>query len=114
MSKVEERPWGSYGVLLSEPSYKVKKISINPGQRFSKQLHLNRDEYWVITNGVGRLTHNKRVINVFRGDMVHIEKEEIHRLENVRLDSKLEFIEVQLGICEEGDIIRLEDDYDRK
>ena len=48
-----EKPWGSYEVLLDEPEYKVKKITLNPNQQFSLQYHNNRWEDWVIVEGSG-------------------------------------------------------------
>ena len=44
---------GSYEVLLDEPEYKVKKITLNPNQQFSLQYHNNRWEDWVIVEGSG-------------------------------------------------------------
>ena len=41
-----EKPWGKYEVLLDEPEYKVKKITLNPNQQFSLQYHNNRSEDW--------------------------------------------------------------------
>ena len=48
-----EKPWGKYEVLLDEPEYKVKKITLNPNQQFSLQYHNNRSEDWVIVEGSG-------------------------------------------------------------
>ena len=36
---IYERPWGTYEVLLDEPNYKVKRIVVNPNQKFSLQYH---------------------------------------------------------------------------
>ena len=43
-----EKPWGSYEVLLDEPTYKVKRIILNPDQQISLQYHNHRFEYWTI------------------------------------------------------------------
>ena len=34
----DERPWGSYEVLLDAPDHKVKQISVKPGTRLSYQV----------------------------------------------------------------------------
>ena len=53
MSQIENKPWGSYEVLLDEPNYKVKRIVVDAYQRFSLQYHKHREEHWVIVDGSG-------------------------------------------------------------
>ena len=42
MNQIENKPWGSYEVLLDEPNYKVKRIVVDAYQRFSLQYHKHR------------------------------------------------------------------------
>ena len=49
------RPWGSYTVLETEEKYKIKKLSIKPGQRISRQLHTKRSEHWVVIKGTANV-----------------------------------------------------------
>ena len=53
---IENRPWGSFEILLDESYTKVKKISVNCGGKLSLQYHNKRDEQWVIVSGSGILT----------------------------------------------------------
>ena len=53
MNQIENKPWGSYEVLLDEPNYKVKRIVVDAYQRFSLQYHTHREEHWVIVDGSG-------------------------------------------------------------
>ena len=53
MNQIENKPWGSYEVLLDEPNYKVKRIVVDAYQRFSLQYHKHREEHWVIVGGSG-------------------------------------------------------------
>ena len=46
------------------------------------------------------------------GDCLHIPKDKPHRLINLG-EEDLEVIEVALGVCDEDDIVRLEDKYGR-
>lgn len=46
------------------------------------------------------------------GDHLHIPKDKPHRLINLG-EEDLEVIEVALGVCDEDDIVRLEDKYGR-
>ena len=111
-----EKPWGKYEVLLDEPEYKVKKITLNPNQQFSLQYHNNRSEDWVIVEGSGTVaTAPPLKVGIIKpcavGDRFHIPKKHMHRA--TAGDDGLVFIEVQIGKCEEEDIVRLEDDYGR-
>ena len=50
---IVKKPWGTYEVLLDEPNYKVKRIVVNPYERFSLQYHKHREEHWVVVEGDG-------------------------------------------------------------
>ena len=86
-----ERQWGYYDVLLDEPWCKVKRLVIYPGKSLSKQYHLKRTEYFFYKDG----THE---VN---------EPEWIHQPKNNGSEN-LEIIEVQTGVCEEEDIVRVQ------
>jgi len=109
--QIEKRPWGSYEVLLDEPTYKVKRITVEPQQQLSLQFHNFREEHWTIVEGGGTIRVGECTFNANVGDRILIPKLAVHR---ATADSKkLVFIEVQLGKCEEEDITRLEDSYGR-
>jgi mannose-6-phosphate isomerase-like protein (cupin superfamily) len=110
--KHDVRPWGSYIVLLDEPSVKVKKITVKPKQRLSLQLHTKREELWKIISGFGVMRVGHREFDIKAGDQVEIHNYQVHRVENSG-EENLIFIEVQTGVCQEDDIIRIQDDYDR-
>ena len=110
--KKEYRPWGYYEVLLDEPNYKVKRITINPKCRLSKQSHELRDEYWVVVDGYGIVTRDNDRIYCSIGYDINIPKNTIHRAENIE-ENDFVFIETQIGKCIENDVVRLEDDYNR-
>ncbi len=110
----EERPWGTYQILKSEKNYKVKCITIEPGQKISLQYHSKRSEHWVVTSGLGIVQIGNREIEVCPGDHCFIPLGEIHRITN-KGDDLLVFIEIQTGsYFGEDDIVRLEDEYARK
>ena len=95
---------------------KVKKIIVNPDQQLSLQLHRKRDEKWIIV-GAGKeggiANINQHDIPITKGSEVYIEKYQTHRVWNKDLKDNLVIIEIQTGVCQEDDIIRLEDDYGR-
>ena len=110
---IEERPWGKFEVLLDSNECKVKKITVNPGQRLSLQSHKKRSEHWILTEGSMRITVNDKVFDCSVGDHVFIPKEAKHRMQNISTTSSA-LIEVQSGdYFGEDDIIRYEDDYNR-
>ncbi len=107
------RPWGTFTNLEEGAGYKVKRITVYPGQRLSLQLHRHRAEQWVVVRGRARVTRGDDVIDLDPGQTVHIPRGEKHRLENIG-EEILEIIEVQTGdYLGEDDIVRLQDDYGR-
>jgi len=109
--KEMKKPWGMYEVLLNEPEYKVKRITLNPNQQFSLQYHNHRWEDWVIVQGSGVVYTSGYAKPCRVGDRFNIAPKNIHRA--TASDDGLVFIEVQRGSCYEEDIVRLEDDYGR-
>ena len=106
-----ERPWGTYEVLLDEPNYKVKRIIVNPYQQLSLQYHNHRDEYWTVVEGSGKLILDGSEYQLNPKDSWHIPCKSIHRASTE--SDGLTFIEVQIGMCDEDDIVRLHDQYGR-
>ena len=110
----EHRPWGTYEVLLDDDDCKVKKITVNPGEKPSYQYHHKRDEIWVIVSGQGLVTIENVESEVSKGNVIHVPRTKKHRIKNVG-EGELVFIEVQLGeYFGEDDIVRVEDDYHRQ
>ena len=110
--KKEVRPWGSFEVLIDERGYKVKKIVVNKEGKLSLQLHTKRNEYWHILEGHGEIQVGNSVWIVESGESIEIDKFEVHRISNVS-ETPLVILELQRGVCEEDDIIRIKDDYGR-
>ena len=107
------RPWGHYEVLLDEAEYKVKRITVNPGERLSYQYHVHRQESWVGVQGVGILTLDGYEYPMKPGTELHIPYHVPHMIENAG-EEPLVFIEVQTGTYfGEDDIVRLHDNYGR-
>ena len=107
------RPWGGYEVLIDDPHYKVKRITVMAGQRLSYQRHALRSEHWFIVEGTGRVTIDGTDRLVTLGHAVDVAVGAAHRIANPAAQP-LVFIEVQHGVSfEEDDIVRLDDDYGR-
>jgi len=91
---------------------KVKKIVINKDKRLSLQLHTKRQELWYVASGSGEIQKGNKFIDISAGDEIFIDKYEVHRVKNNGLID-LVIIEIQTGVCQEDDIIRIEDDFGR-
>ena len=109
----ERRPWGTYTVLDDGDDCKVKRITVDPGQRLSYQSHARRAEHWVIVGGTATVTLDGTEIVLGPGQAIDIPLQAAHRVANQGTD-ELVFIEVQLGdYFGEDDIVRYSDDYGR-
>ena len=51
----ENRPWGKFENLFVSKNLKIKKITVHPKSRLSKQFHYFRSEHWFITHGKGSI-----------------------------------------------------------
>ena len=107
------RPWGSYTVLAEGDGYKVKRITVKPGEKLSLQMHYHRSEHWTVINGTGKLTLDDKVIIFRENESTYIPIGIKHRLENPG-QLPLTIIEVQNGkYLGEDDIVRFDDVYGR-
>ena len=107
------RPWGSYTILEEGPSYKIKRILVNPGAKLSMQMHYHRSEHWVVIEGTARITNGDKEIYLEENESTYIPKTHRHRLENPGKVA-LQIIEIQTGAyLEEDDIVRFDDIYGR-
>lgn len=91
-SMIVTRAWGTYEVVTQGPTYKVKRLLVQPGKATSYQFHREREEYhFYIASGA---------VHFYGRGQWHI-------IEN-KTDHVMEIIEVQLGRCDEADIIRMD------
>ena len=109
---IEERPWGTYESVFIGDRMLVKVIAVLPGKRLSLQVHKNRDEHWYFVEGRAKVTKGEWEHTLFAGDSIEIPRDWPHRIDNTYCYPCI-LVEIQTGICNEDDIIRLEDDYGR-
>lgn len=86
-----QRQWGEYVILDEGINYKVKRLTLEPGEKTSRQKHEKRTEYWIYPK-------DNKIETVWPGEW--------HQLINPWKEP-LEVIEIQIGICEEDDIERM-------
>lgn len=111
---VIQAPWGTWQVLDDSENFKVKKITMKPGQRLSYQKHFKREENWFVVQGVAEVTLDDVKHQLQVGEFIHIPTESKHRIANPLTNQDLIFIEIQRGTYfGEEDIVRFQDDYGR-
>lgn len=109
----EVRPWGQFEILSDEENYKAKKVTVDPGEKLSYQMHKKRQEHWIIISGEAKVTLDGDIHMKSAGEFIVIPCEAKHRIENVGKEP-LVFVEVQTGTYfGEDDIVRFEDAYKR-
>ncbi|WP_146442621.1 mannose-1-phosphate guanylyltransferase/mannose-6-phosphate isomerase [Vibrio kanaloae] len=107
------RPWGKYDVVDLGKRDKVKRITVNAGQKLSLQMHHHRAEHWVVVAGIAKVTNDEKTYLVEEDQSTYIPLGHVHSLENPG-ELPLEMIEVQTGShLSEDDIIRYQDSYGR-
>ena len=107
------RPWGSYTVLEEGGPYKIKRVTVKPGEKLSLQLHHHRSEHWVVVRGTAEVELDGETRLLRKGESTYVHSGVLHRLKNPGV-IPLEVIEVQLGeYLEEDDIVRFDDQYGR-
>jgi mannose-6-phosphate isomerase-like protein (cupin superfamily) len=106
------RPWGWYEVLAVGEGYQVKRLHLEPNQRFSLQRHQQRSEQWLVLAGQGVVQLGEDSLAVQLGQLLAVPVACVHRASAG--PEGLEILEVQRGsVLREDDIERLEDDYGR-
>ncbi len=112
--ETEFRPWGNFTIIDQGKNYKVKRLVVDAGKRFSLQYHCHRNEHWVVVSGIAQVQCNQKMLTLKANESIYLPAETVHRLENLGKEPLI-VIEVQYGsYLGEDDIVRLEDDYNRK
>ncbi len=107
------RPWGAFESIDAGARYQVKRLTVNPGESLSLQMHHHRAEHWIVVSGTARVTCDDKTFLLAENQSTYIPVGATHRLENPG-KVPLEIIEVQSGgYLGEDDIVRFEDVYNR-
>ena len=107
------RPWGRYTNLFNGNNFLIKEIHVKSKGILSLQKHFHRSEHWVVTEGMPKITLNKKFFSRKPGETIFIPQGAIHRIQNPN-KKPVKIMEAQLGvILKETDIVRYEDVYGR-
>ena len=143
ISKDIERPWGGFYVIDEKQSQSfsdlffnnldVSKLSlsgklspkilvIKPKKRLSWQYHYRRSEIWSVIKGSIKVIKSdddveKDEFILNKGDQIEIKREERHRIigtNNYALVAEIWIHTDKDNPSDEEDIVRIQDDFDRK
>ena len=90
------RPWGTYKVISEGRGFKVRIITVNPGESLDMQRHRHRSEHWVVITGVAKVILGDDEWIISKNRSVYVPKGVKHKLINIG-NEILEIIEVQNG-----------------
>ena len=107
------RPWGKYTNLFAGKGFLMKELYVKSKGLLSLQKHYHRSEHWLVTQGIAKVTLDKKTFLKMANDTIFIPLGSIHRIQNNH-KTPLKIIEAQVGsILKETDIVRFEDIYGR-
>ena len=107
------RPWGRYTNLFNGNNFLIKELHVKSQGILSLQKHFHRSEHWVVTEGMPKITLNKKFFSRKPSETIFIPQGAIHRIQNPN-KKPVKIMEAQLGlILKETDIVRYEDVYGR-
>ncbi len=98
----EDRVWGKFYNLFTDPGVKVKELIVNPGKGLSFQRHFYRSEFWFVSKGSCQVNYSEgssedaELILLNIQDTIHIKKEAWHQVINP-YDNPCHIIEIQYG-----------------
>ena len=108
--RLVKRRWGYYITLLDRKHFKVKLLLFWRGRECSNQLHMRRNELWLILSGSGRMQivdklKNSKVTYLFSGGWIIAPQHLSHQFYAYNPSLVLE---IQYGEkCDESDIVRV-------
>ena len=105
-------PWGKYEAIEQGERYKVKKITVKPGEGLSLRMHHHRSEHWIVVSGTALVTLGEEKRLMVSNESIYIPQGAVYSLENPGV-IPLHLIEVSSGdYLEEDDIVRFKERYD--
>lgn len=108
-----DRPWGYFEQQQIRNNEVHKQLILYPNCRLSLQRHQRRAEHWRVLAGTAYVELEDSIQRLEINQEIAIPAGSWHRLANHHSDILI-IKEIQMGICDESDIERAEDDYGRK
>lgn len=101
------RSWGSAEEIDRGNGFRVKRLTVTPGQELERQSHRYRAKHWLVVRGAAEIEIDGKKTLLRQGESVLIPIDAVHRLRNPEAEQLLEFVEVQMGEhLDEEDFVR--------
>ena len=108
-SPIVYRQWGTREVVAQESGYRVRKLTIYPGETLTSHIHIKRNENYSIVKGVLSVELEAETLRVGAGESINILPNVGHRLFN-DTDQVVVAIEVDTGDeINEQDMLRMDE-----
>jgi mannose-6-phosphate isomerase-like protein (cupin superfamily) len=104
-------PWGTEDLFVQNKTVTVKFLRVKAGEAPSLQYHHNRDEFWKIISGNPEIIIGDETFNPKEGEEFDVPAMTKHRI--LATVDDVVVLEISMGDFDEGDIVRLEDKYNR-
>lgn len=102
-------PWGNHELIAEGSQFSVKKVTVKPGKKTTKQIHNNRAEHWVVVSGTAQVEKEGVQFILNENESTYIPAGTSHSFSNPG-SVPLIIIEVRTGTyLEEDDITRLDE-----
>ena len=110
-----DKPWGSFDQYALNTPCTVKILTCNPGQQLSLQRHSHRGELWVALDPGVVVDRDGEELRPAVGQELWLPLGSLQRLRcDAGNPAPVRVLEVSLGLFDEADIERLQDDYGRR
>ncbi len=104
------KPWGYEEILETNPNYTVKRLFMKKGHQCSFQYHKKKQETIITLEGNLIILLEDGEITLNTGKSITIKPFEKHRM----LAKNEDCLYLECSTSELDDVVRVEDDYDRK
>jgi mannose-1-phosphate guanylyltransferase/mannose-6-phosphate isomerase len=91
-----DRSWGSAEEIGRGQHFRVKRLTMKPGEQLVLQSHRRRDKHWLVVNGTGDVLLEGKTRRLNVNDSIVIPRAGVHSLRNPGTVT-LECVEVQTG-----------------
>jgi len=95
-STLFDRSWGYYEDLTVEKDYRLRRVTINPGETIRQHVHTGRTESWTVIKGTGKFTINGEGKVCLAAEVVTARIGDSHQISNL-VDTPLVLVETALG-----------------
>ena len=101
------RSWGTREIVIQEAGYRVRKLTVYPGETLTRHIHTKRNENYSVVKGMLSVELEEGIRKIGAGESINILPGVVHRLYN-ETDEDVIAVEVDTGEeINEQDMLRM-------